>query len=363
MKKDSPLSSDYSDTEEQNHQIELLKEYIKKDPKVFERMQSDEYLKDYFKKRGMKSNDSEDKKTKYGRRKVDANLNEEMNNHWSRIIDNNVILFNSISIEGKSLSPYNIMTQSENIDTDDIKNIVYISKISIENHTFTACCVIDNKTKKSKTYIIDPNVMPEVKYDISEAKEERDKLLEMCKEKFLKYTNNWKIDHDIEFIPVVLNNCGNIANNCAMYPLEYIRNVEKKTRNIEEIKDNKEWIEENIIGIVNGTFNKSIENVEGKISVIEVPDTKYIRIDRSVEKSLLEYIQRTKNQMYTKDIAENISNSTVDLSNKNKKFNPEMLETGVIRHSGYEDLYKKEVNKEKTSLKEESPTKGSGRKR
>jgi hypothetical protein len=360
MKNDSPLSSDYSDTEEQNYQIELLKEYIKKDPKVFERMQSDEYLKDYFLKRGTRESETEDKSTKYGRRKVDANLNEEMNNHWSRIVDNNVILFNSMSIDGKAFSPHDIISKNDNIYINDIENMVYISKISIENHTFTACCVI--KTKKSKTYIIDPNVMPEVKYDISEAKEERNKLLEMCKEKFLKYTNIWKIDHDIEFIPVVLNNCGNIANNCAMYPLEYIRNVEKKTRNIEEIKDNKEWIEENIIGIVNGTFNKSIENVEGKISVIEVPNTKYIRIDRSVEKSLLEYIQRTKNQMYTKDIAENISNSTVDLSNKNKKFNPEMLETGVIRHLGYEGLYKKEVNKE-TSPKEESPTKGSGRKR
>lgn len=361
MKNDnSPLSSDFSDSENESKKeaLNILDEYLSQHPEAFQQMQSDEYLMDYFSKRGMKSGEEEDQSNKYGRRKVKANLNEEMNNHWSRKIGNSIILFNSASIKGMSFSPYDIMEKSGNIDIADIDNIIYISKISIPNHTFTACCVIDNQTKESNTYIIDPNVMPETKQDISQSKEQRIELLNKCKSEFSRFTDKWKIEHNIEFIPIVLNNCGKVDDNCGMYPLEYIRNIEKKTRNMEKSENNKEWIEENIIGIKSGTLTRSISNTEGKKSAIEIPNTKYIGIDKSVEEALLSYIYRMKNKVYEKETENSLMDTVIDKNSKNSKIKEiAKLDPNVVKDELYKELYQKR-NPKKEEIKS-SPTKGS----
>jgi hypothetical protein len=361
MKNDnSPLSSDFSDSENESKKeaLEMLDKYLEDHPEAFQQMQSDEYLMDYFSKRGMKSGEEEDQSNKYGRRKVKANLNEEMNNHWSRQIGNNIILFNSASIKGKSFSPYDIIDKSDNIDIADIKNIIYISKISIPNHTFTACCVIDNQTKKSNTYIIDPNVMPETEQDISQAKEQRIELLNKCKSEFSRFTDKWKIDHNIEIIPIVLNNCGKVGDNCGMYPLEYIRNIEKETRYMKEAGLDQKLIEEKIIGIKSGTLERSISTVEGKKTTIEIPNTKYIRIDRSVEEALLSYIYRMKNKVYEKEVENNLMDTIIDKNSKNSKIKEiAKLDPNVVKDELYKELYLTRYHEKEE--KKSSPTKGS----
>jgi hypothetical protein len=175
---------------------------------------------------------------------------------FPKVLGEDMILFDSRNNEdnyGKGLEKEIIATLS------NFTPALYITKIDRPLHTFVVAMDIsysEENENKPVIYVLDPNVVDQ---EVNEKNEE--KIRELFPE--------WSEDARFEHVRVKFTNCENIADNCAMYPFEIIRYLDRNTK-----------------------YAKCLNDIKTKILGIKESENKnpYIPIEKSAEEVLTYYI-------------------------------------------------------------------------